>query len=356
MYSLPSLTMLSDLIPSTPVDTVATKNQAWSSGDQSMMPFQNDSLIQAMKASFLKRQQPVARKQTSVLQCPTTSIFDQVEDQFEASECRMAFPRIPAMLSTKREAFHPSGADNIFDHPLIKGLQATPPSPDRSCNRALDLLDRSLDLLYQDDLLLLDDEFPAGFEFGLEPTPFAQAPLKRKEADMYDAPKPKRQRKNSDVAPRFRPYQEKQWVQQFQELLAFKAERGHSLVPHTFDENPTLSRWVKRQRYQYKLKQEGAISTMTVARIKQLEDAGFVWDSHAAAWKERLCELKEYKRQHGNCIVPSSYPKNPQLATWVKCQRRQGKLFSNGKPSNMTLERVGALNQLGFSWGLRHQS
>lgn len=159
-----------------------------------------------------------------------------------------------------------------------------------------------------------------------------------------------------DKSPRFRPYQEKQWVEQFDELLKFKAQNGHCLVPHTFDENPTLSRWVKRQRYQYKLKQESKQSTMTDARIVKLENVGFVWDSHAAAWEERLNELNAYKNEYGDCNVPSNYPKNPQLATWVKCQRRQCKLFWCGKTSNMTLERFASLNQLGFTWELRSGS
>lgn len=181
------------------------------------------------------------------------------------------------------------------------------------------------------------------------------------------APPTKRARKTKQVdedddndedtkSPRFRPYQEKQWVEQFDELLKFKEQHGHCLVPHTFDENPTLSRWVKRQRYQYKLKQESKQSTMTDARIVQLEQVGFVWDSHAAAWQERLHELALYKQQYGDCNVPSNFPKNPQLATWVKCQRRQCKLFWCGKTSNMTLDRFAALNNLGFTWELRNGS
>eukprot|EP00980_Cylindrotheca_fusiformis_P018058 scaffold5786_cov88-Cylindrotheca_fusiformis.AAC.1 len=158
---------------------------------------------------------------------------------------------------------------------------------------------------------------------------------------------------DDDKSPRFRPYQEKQWVEQFEELLKYKEEQGHCLVPHTFPENPILSRWVKRQRYQYKLRQEGKTSTMTAARMKQLEEIGFVWDSHGAAWQERRNELAAYQKEHGDCNVPSCYPKNPQLATWVKCQRRQCKLFWNGKTSNMTLERFTSLNDLGFAWELR---
>lgn len=69
---------------------------------------------------------------------------------------------------------------------------------------------------------------------------------------------------------------------------------------------------------------------MTDSRIHQLEDVDFVWDSHAASWQERLEELQAYVKENGDGRVPSNYSKNPPLATWVKCQRRQGKLFWNG--------------------------
>jgi hypothetical protein len=156
-----------------------------------------------------------------------------------------------------------------------------------------------------------------------------------------------------DKDERFRDYQSKQWVEKFQELNGFKTERGHSCVPHTFKENPPLARWVKRQRYQYKLKNESKPSTMTDERILALERMGFVWDSHGAAWEERWSELRSYQADLGHCNVPSNYKSNPQLATWVKCQRRQYKLFWNGKSSNITLERISKLETLGFEWELR---
>lgn len=168
-------------------------------------------------------------------------------------------------------------------------------------------------------------------------------------------PVPKRRRVSSNQQPRFRGYQEKQWEEQFDELLKFKEEQGHCLVPHTYTENQVLSRWVKRQRYQYKLMSAGKVpSTMTHARIKKLEDIGFAWNSHATAWHKRLQELSQYCEKHGDCNVPSNYPENPELATWIKCQRRQHKLFWAGnKASSMTVERMDALNEVGFLWKVR---
>lgn len=152
---------------------------------------------------------------------------------------------------------------------------------------------------------------------------------------------------------RFRPYQYEQWTEKFQDLISFRKEKGHCQVPHTYKENPALARWVKRQRYQYKLKVDGKMSTMTDERITLLENIGFIWDSHAAAWAEKLYELKDFTRRRGHCNVPSTFPENPQLATWVKCQRRQYKLLRDDKVSNMTVDRILELEKVGFVWEVR---
>jgi hypothetical protein len=157
----------------------------------------------------------------------------------------------------------------------------------------------------------------------------------------------------SDDSKRFRDYQSKQWDQSFDELSTFRSSRGHSQVPHGFKVNRSLSRWVKRQRYQYKLLQEGKPSTMTEDRIQRLEDVGFVWQSHNSSWERRVSELSEFQRLHGNVSVPTGYGNNPQLATWVKQQRRQYKLFCHGSSSNITLERIEQLQSMGFKWSLR---
>ena len=151
---------------------------------------------------------------------------------------------------------------------------------------------------------------------------------------------------------RFRCYQTDQWAERFSELLAFKAETGHCLVPHCFPSNPSLAQWIKRQRYQHKLKQEGRHCTLSGEREAYLEAAGFVWDSHQAAWREKFLTLKRYRTQHGNCRVPPTYL-DRSLGVWVKCQRRQRKLFLNGEYSTMTEERIQLLDSLGFEWNPR---
>lgn len=158
---------------------------------------------------------------------------------------------------------------------------------------------------------------------------------------------------DDDMKERYRDYQHLQWDQAFEELLKFRSAHGHCQVPHDFKENPSLSRWVKRQRYQNKLLKEGKPSTMSADRIERLDDIGFVWHSHDSNWDRRFSELCEFHRLHGHVSVPTAYKKNPQLATWVKQQRRQYKMFSHGRSSSINLERIEQLQSLGFEWSLR---
>ena len=151
----------------------------------------------------------------------------------------------------------------------------------------------------------------------------------------------------------FRPYQKDQWHERFQELLLYKEKHGDCLVPHSYPENMALARWVKRQRYQHKLWSQGKASNISQARVELLEENGFIWDSQNASWYERLSELKAFRRRFNHCNVPSNFTENKQLATWVKCQRRNYKFFIAGKPSNITRERIHHLETIGFEWELR---
>ena len=131
---------------------------------------------------------------------------------------------------------------------------------------------------------------------------------------------------------RFRMSQAEQWGERFKELIQFKQENGHCVVPLCYPTNPTLSHWVKRQRCQYKLKHAGKRSTLTDDREMLLEDLGFTWDSHNASWEERFYDLVKFKKETGHCNVPSTYPSNPSLAGWIKCQRRYVRMFYKHQP------------------------
>lgn len=147
-----------------------------------------------------------------------------------------------------------------------------------------------------------------------------------------------------------RKFDDEKWNEYLHELLAFKAKWGHCCVPYKFRLNPALSRWVRRQRYQYKLNIDGKSGGLTDSRIAILERVGFTWNAHGQKWRNRWNELMAYYVEQGHGNVPHNYLTNPELANWVKNQRRQYKLFQEGKQSHMTHERIDALNSLGFAW------
>jgi hypothetical protein len=146
-------------------------------------------------------------------------------------------------------------------------------------------------------------------------------------------------------------HQNDQWNERFQELVEYHQTFGHSHVPYHYKKSASLAWWVKRQRHQYKMKQDGNHSTLTDERERKLEALGFCWDSHTAVWEERLNELIDHRRQHGHTTISQTY--NPKLLIWVKCQRRQFKLYCAGEKSSMTQDRINKLNAAGFCWNPR---
>jgi len=142
------------------------------------------------------------------------------------------------------------------------------------------------------------------------------------------------------------------WEIRFRELQEFQTTHKHCNVPRHFSENPQLWKWVDNQRNQYTLMS----SNMTPDRVTALEDIGFVWRrTHATCWEERLEELREFRKRHKHCNVPSR--RYPQLGNWVKQQRRQYKLMMDGKASTstcMTHDRVAVLEEIGFVWHVPH--
>ena len=143
------------------------------------------------------------------------------------------------------------------------------------------------------------------------------------------------------------------WKERFQDLLDFQKEHGHLFVPHKYAKNLQLAQWVKRQRYQYRLKKMGQHNTLSDDREKLLEGAGFIWDAHNALWMERYQDMVAFHAKHGHCNVPHDYT-DPSLSVWMKHQRRQWKRLCNGIPSTMTQKRYQQLCSLGFQWNPRN--
>eukprot|EP00533_Pseudo-nitzschia_delicatissima_P005634 CAMPEP_0116101866 /NCGR_PEP_ID=MMETSP0327-20121206/13039_1 /TAXON_ID=44447 /ORGANISM="Pseudo-nitzschia delicatissima, Strain B596" /LENGTH=428 /DNA_ID=CAMNT_0003593857 /DNA_START=36 /DNA_END=1322 /DNA_ORIENTATION=+ len=61
-------------------------------------------------------------------------------------------------------------------------------------------------------------------------------------------------------------------------------------------------------------------------------------------WEAQFKRLVNYKKVHGDTLVPTNYPSDPQLGNWVRNQR-----LAN-KNKNMTEERKSKLDGIGFFW------
>ena len=71
---------------------------------------------------------------------------------------------------------------------------------------------------------------------------------------------------------------------------------------------------------------------------------------HQAKWEAKVHDLLLFQKQHGHMNVPCKYPPNRPLAKWVSHQRTHHRYVRQGKPSNLTPERIRQLTDLGFAW------
>ena len=131
------------------------------------------------------------------------------------------------------------------------------------------------------------------------------------------------------------------WQRRLDQLREFKREHGHCAVPR---EHPgslgTWVRWVRQRRRRGELSEE---------RVRQLDVLGFLWiggrgHASAMAWRRRIEQLKQFRKEHGHCIVPDPYAPDRAFGWWgrnMRHQRRHGRLSE---------ERFRQLDALGFAW------
>ena len=140
------------------------------------------------------------------------------------------------------------------------------------------------------------------------------------------------------------------WMESYNDLKKYKHEYGNCIVPRGYVFNPRLAVWVAEQRKQYKLRLDGRNSSITAERIALLEHVDFAWNAQEAAWERHMADLKAFKEENGDCLVPVNHPNYPKLGLWVKEQRRHFNFLKRGKPSHMTDSRYVELSGLGFCW------
>ncbi len=119
-------------------------------------------------------------------------------------------------------------------------------------------------------------------------------------------------------------------------LQNFKEKHGHTNVPSTYEENPSLATWVIAQRVKYRQ------NSIPKERAEKLESLGFIWDPIDKAWEEMFNELCKFKKDKGHCNVPEIY--SDKLCSWVGIQR------SYFKQNKLSKDKAEKLNSLSFDW------
>lgn len=152
------------------------------------------------------------------------------------------------------------------------------------------------------------------------------------------------------------------WQAKFEQLQAYKEKHGDCKVPQAWADNPSLGKWVSRQRVAKKRLDAGEASPgITVEQVVQLDGLGFVWQvgkpHNLVGFGQRLEQLKLYKALHGHCNVPKcSDATDPwhALGIWVNLQRSMKRKYDKGHTTpGITQQRIDALTGLGLDWNLR---
>jgi hypothetical protein len=138
---------------------------------------------------------------------------------------------------------------------------------------------------------------------------------------------------------------DKKWNMKYEQLVKFKQEKGHCMVPPRYEQNNSLGMWVSTQRTflrNNKIRQD---------RKRILDAIGFAWKADYThfkpddkLWIHQCKKLVEFKRKKGHCMVPFRYEEDNSLGIWVSTQRKH---HNNNK---IRLDRKEILDQIGFAW------
>lgn len=136
------------------------------------------------------------------------------------------------------------------------------------------------------------------------------------------------------------------WENGYNALLSYFNEHGNVDVPFTYvtPNGYKLGAWVSDRREKGKRKH-------TLARQKQLDSLGFVWEK-PDPWETRYKLAETYYGKHGNLNIPSNYKANGVwLAKWLYEQRQI--YAGNRKNEKLTDEQIKKLEDVGINWNIR---
>eukprot|EP00979_Chaetoceros_neogracilis_P001050 scaffold191_cov273-Chaetoceros_neogracile.AAC.65 len=92
----------------------------------------------------------------------------------------------------------------------------------------------------------------------------------------------------------------------------------------------------------------------TAREERSQEKVRHIPQTYEEIWNLRLKELHEYKRNFGDCLVPTKFPSNPVLGRWVHKQRVRHKCVQDGQRTRtlLTSEQLRLLEGAGFVWNV----
>lgn len=79
---------------------------------------------------------------------------------------------------------------------------------------------------------------------------------------------------------------DKVWSDMLLRLAKYKKKHGHCDVPSSCPSEPDLANWVANQRHRRKM------GSLAVARVKRLEELGFVWSVYGKQQSEKVADVR----------------------------------------------------------------
>eukprot|EP00892_Ulva_mutabilis_P000361 jgi/Ulvmu1/10325/UM061_0008.1 len=130
------------------------------------------------------------------------------------------------------------------------------------------------------------------------------------------------------------------WDKRYQDLLEYKQDQGHTHCGFRDGDDPSLSRWCKKQRSDH------SKGDLTDEQVSQLRNSGFELDSEVAEWMCWYSELQRFHRENGKTADWEPFTAQHQLylTNWCAVQRIAR------RSGVMPIERVQMLDDLGFQW------
>lgn len=132
------------------------------------------------------------------------------------------------------------------------------------------------------------------------------------------------------------------WKTNYNLLVEFYNENGHSIVPQGYDKSPSLGMWINNQRRKFK---NNKLSKYRIELLNQI-DFKYSFDI-LEIWNEKYNLLVEFYNENGHSDVPHKYTKNPSLRFWVQAQR------TNFKKNRLSVEQINLLNQINFTFSFK---